>query len=181
MPSRNCFSWRLGFWLVSTCAATAQQPVAGAENPSFTSEVSAFSEDTAWREAFAPVEVRLLVRDAAGQPISGAQIIAYHEDWGLPFPAADAPFATADENGQASIRIWPGRCSFMAGAGRGYATAHPGEAYFLTRTTQVGKNTPVVLEPDRRVGITLPADAKEIYAMESGHVPLLPPPFCGIS
>jgi hypothetical protein len=93
----------------------------------------------------------LRVKDYAGNPVAGARVLAFSEDWGIRSPGSldNRMFWLTDSEGKLSLSIPVGKWSFFVVSGFDYAFSHPARAltaheFGHTRTLR----NPTFIAPD---------------------------------
>jgi hypothetical protein len=141
------------------------------------------------RDMFSFVYVSLRVLDVDGNPINGAQIKAYSEDWFARYPDSmmgEPGFALTDERGWVSFRIPVGNWTFFASAGEFYEHSRPGFGYFVVFRGRVLGDSSFILRPDDVIDLAVvdvsgrPIDGR-VSVMVSDYTPIIEVPRSGVT
>jgi hypothetical protein len=141
------------------------------------------------RDMFSFVYVSLRVLDVDGNPINGAQVKAYSEDWFARYPDSmmgEPGFALTDERGWVSFRIPVGNWTFFASAGEFYEHSRPGFGYFVVFRGRVLGDSSFVLRPDDVIDLAVvdvngrPIDGR-VSVMVSDYTPIIEVPRSGVT
>jgi hypothetical protein len=141
------------------------------------------------RDMFSFVYVSLRVLDVDGNPINGAQVKAYSEDWFARYPDSmmgEPGFALTDERGWVSFRIPVGNWTFFASAGEFYEHSRPGFGYFVVFRGRVLGDSSFILRPDDVIDLAVvdvsgrPIDGR-VSVMVSDYTPIIEVPRSGVT
>jgi hypothetical protein len=141
------------------------------------------------RDMFSFVYVSLRVLDVDGNPINGAQVKAYSEDWFARYPdttRGEPGFALTDERGWVSFRIPVGNWTFFASAGEFYESSRPGFGYFVVFRGRVLGDSSFILRPDDVIDLAVvdvsgrPIDGR-VSVMVSDYTPIIEVPRSGVT
>jgi|GEM_PF-6782276 hypothetical protein len=141
------------------------------------------------REEFRVVSVNLRVKDYAGNPVAGARVLAFSEDWGIRSPGTldDRTFWLTDSEGKLSLSIPVGKWSFFVVSGFDYAFSHPGKGIFIVDINRtISEDLFIELKPSEKI-IIFPKDVYgraidvEARVMETSHTPIIPTDVAAIS
>jgi hypothetical protein len=141
------------------------------------------------RDMFSFVYVSLRVLDVDGNPINGAQVKAYSEDWFARYPDSmmgEPGFALTDERGWVSFRIPVGNWTFFASAGEFYESSRPGFGYFVVFRGRVLGDSSFILRPDDVIDLAVvdvsgrPIDGR-VSVMVSDYTPIIEVPRSGVT
>jgi hypothetical protein len=108
---------------------------------------------------FGPVDLRLEICDARGDPVAGARCLVYSRDYCLRVPAEG--FAIADDKGVMEFELARGVWSVVAFSDPEYQEDHPDSGVFLeaAKVELKGRRETLALEPDAELTIELGPDS----------------------
>jgi hypothetical protein len=169
-------------------AAVLTAPI-GLGSAVYSSQTAAPMAGGGVRDMFSFVYVSLRVLDVDGNPINGAQVKAYSEDWFARYPDSmmgEPGFALTDERGWVSFRIPVGNWTFFASAGEFYEHSRPGFGYFVVFRGRVLGDSSFILRPDDVIDLAVvdvsgrPIDGR-VSVMVSDYTPIIEVPRSGVT
>ena len=122
------------------------------------------------------VDVTVSINNIAGNPLIGAKVKAFSEDWGIRSPEYWA--INTDGNGIAIFHIPRGNWTFYGAAGENYIQNIEGQAYFVVKNILINTSTEVELKPDTTIQVALfeednlPVNAV-VRMMDQEHIPIV--------
>lgn len=141
--------------------------------------------DVEGQNKFKFVSVTLVIKDFDGSPLSGAEVKAFSEDWGIRYP--EFWFSNTDNNGVVTFDIPVGNWSFFAGGGYSYSYNHPGQGYFaMLKYTKVMDNSTLTIQPNDTItlfiyNVNSQSLDVNVRVIDSDHAPIVITPMAGFT
>ena len=161
----------------SNSVASPGQRVSVSPSTNETPADTAAAEGLDGPEQFAFFEVRVQILGDQGDPIQGAFLKAYCQDWPLLYPAQEQ-FLRTDSSGTGTFRVPRGEWIFMAAGGDPYLNGRTGRGLFMLDDVSVEADRTVQLRPTRSFAATfmdlrsLPCESDYLRAGVTSMAPI---------